>query len=207
MHPCVFFIASLPVLFLQEQLALLKAQGKPRPPSNKKKWVRRKVVDWQGMLVAYEVFNWFKEVQQAGVLHEDIEWPDNDVLSAAMHRFKTESKLHTGVLEKLTRTHDGKGGGGGGEVASFDALSQRQGADPTGYLVDLKSAIHLGFLDDVFGSHAKVLDGTRLTTMRNWVEVLSYVSLFDRSIDQSTDQSADLSTCPTFTLSFYALTD
>jgi thiol-disulfide isomerase/thioredoxin len=147
----------------KEQLAADKAAGRKRAPSNKKKWVRRKVADWQGMLVGYEVLKWFQQVQAQGILSEEIEWPENDVLSAAMHKFKTESKLHTGQVERVTTTSP-KG----------DAAAQRTRADPMGYLLDIKSAMHLAFLDDVFGGHAKVLDGARLSTMVNWVETLSY---------------------------------
>ena len=149
----------------KSELAEMKAQGKQRPSSNKKKWIRRKVVDWKGMLVAYEVFAWFRDVQAAGALSPLIEWPDMDTLSASMHKFKTESRLHTGQLEALTSSDAG---------GANDPLAKLQQSNPLGYLVDIKSAMHLGFLDDVFGGHAKVLNGQRLTTMINWVEVLSY---------------------------------
>jgi len=115
------------------------------------RWIRRGVATWQGMLVAYEVFDWFTALQQQGLLSPAIEWPSEDVLSTAMADFK-QSQKHTGT--------------------AMTTITQKP-ENPTGYLKDIEAALYMGLIDDVFGGH-KVLSGKRLQIMLNWIEVLTH---------------------------------
>jgi len=129
------------------------AEGKGKKKS--KGFARRGVVDWQGMLVAYEVLGWFKSLTTYGgpLEGKSISWAGDDELSQAMDAFK-KSKLHTG--QKL------------------DSAATSMGhLDPKGYLTDLDSAMLLGLVDDVFGGF-EVLEGKRLVVLVNWLETLAH---------------------------------
>jgi thiol-disulfide isomerase/thioredoxin len=121
----------------------------------KETFVRKGVKDWKGMLVAYEVLSWFKGLQQQGgpLAYRRILWPDDETLAESIAEFKKSSK-HVGVKQDPTTSTV---------------------SDPTGYLVDIESAVNLGLWDDVFGPASSVLDGKRLETLIHWVETLAHV--------------------------------
>ena len=49
------------------------------------------------MLIAYDVMEWFLGLQYHGLIHEDVEWPDDDTLATAMLEYKTTKVSHSRV--------------------------------------------------------------------------------------------------------------
>jgi len=126
--------------------------------ASKVKFVRRGVADWKGVLVAYEVVEWFKGLADGpyGPLKgRRIKWATDDALTAEINAFKA-SKAHTGAEpEKIVTTNS----------PTFD---------PLGYHKDIEAALMLGLVDDVFGTHTKILSGRRLETLVHFLEVASH---------------------------------
>ena len=59
----------------------------PRAPKNEaasKKFSRRPVATWQGVLIAYEIMQWFLEVQRSGLIRPEVTWAPEENLTAAM---------------------------------------------------------------------------------------------------------------------------
>ena len=119
----------------------------PRAP----KMMRRAVIrEWSGLLIAYEVVDWFHSLQSGPNAIYDagaITWPQPDELADAMRRFKTRGKTQ----------HD-------------SSLSRRP-ADPAGYLVDAELALAHGLTDHVFPHHDMPLEGQRLAAMLSWLDL------------------------------------
>jgi len=113
---------------------------------------RDSIAEWSGLLIAYEVVDWFKSLQRGPdkILPADIVWPRPDELGAAMRRFKARGKTQ----------HD-------------SSLTKRP-KDPAGYLVDAELALTMGLTDHVFPYAGVDLEGDRLKTMLRWLEVQAF---------------------------------
>jgi hypothetical protein len=65
----------------QPQIRLYKYDPSEKMRDMEGHFERSHVAEWQGALVAYEIFNWFKLAQAQGHLSADVEWPPNDNVS------------------------------------------------------------------------------------------------------------------------------
>ena len=133
-----------------------KEKARPLAPSSKKKGVasfsRQPLSQWQGVLIAYDVMEWFLGLQYHGLIHEDVEWPDDDTLATSMLEYKTTKAGQQGEkLEVITKWSD----------------------DPLGYLTDIDASFQMGLVDDVFAD-SPVLNGKRLTLLLNFLDVVAH---------------------------------
>ena len=114
---------------------------------------REAIREWQGMLIAYEIKEWFVNLKDGpdAVIDYPIEWPSAEALADAMHRFKLRGKTQ----------HD-------------SSLSRRP-TDPAGYLVDAELALTQGLTDHVFPYADMPLTGERLRLYLRWLELQSAV--------------------------------
>ena len=118
----------------------------PSPKAAATGFKREVAAEWQGLLIAYEVVNWFISLQQGGekLIDASVKWPDDDELGDAMRRFRARGK--TQVETSMTR----------------------RPADPAGYLVDARLALDQGLIDHVFPTSAP-LQGARLEALARWL--------------------------------------
>jgi len=109
---------------------------------------REVAAEWQGLLIAYEVVNWFTGLQQGEdrLIHESVQWPTEEDLGAAMRRFKARGK--TQVETSMTKPP----------------------ADPAGYLVDAELALVQGLNDHIFPTEAP-LRGARFNSLMSWIQL------------------------------------
>ena len=121
--------------------------GKPSPG-----FKREVVAEWQGLLIAYELVDWFKSLQSGpdALLHESIAWPDAGELGAAMRRFKAR-----------------------GQTQTETSMSQRP-KDPAGYLVDASLALEHGLTDHMFPKEGVPLEGDRLSALLSWLAMQAH---------------------------------
>jgi len=117
-------------------------------------FTRREVASWRGVLVAYEIFDWFLEVQAAGLVNETIAWPSDDALAAEMRAFKLSAGDHR--VETVAKL--------GGK---------RRKRTPRAYLEGVDRAWRFGLHDAVF-ERSDRLEGERLQAMADWLQALSY---------------------------------
>jgi len=134
-------------------IRLYKANKDATSPSKKQPGFKREVAaEWQGMLIAYEVVNWFIGLQRGRepLVHADVKWPDEESLGEALRRFKARGT--TQVETSMSKRPD----------------------DPAGYLVDAKLALQWGLGDHIFPT-AIPLSLARLASLQKWLELQSAV--------------------------------
>ena len=108
--------------------------------------------EWSGLLIAYELVDWFMQLQHgddALLPSTGIDWPSPEELGAAIRRFKARGKTQ----------HE-------------SSLSKRP-ADPAGYLVDAEAALAYGLVDHVFPHAGTPLAGERLQLQLQWLDLQS----------------------------------
>ena len=120
--------------------------GGPSGPKGKA-FKREPIREWSGLLIAYEVVDWFKSLQSGPnpILDYDIAWPSQEELGLAMRRFKARGRTQ------------------------HDSSLTRRPSDPAGYLVDAELAFSHGLTDFVFPYEGADLEGERLETAGAWV--------------------------------------
>lgn len=106
---------------------------------------------WEGMLIATDVIQWFKDVQKDGGFSNTVEWASNDELAKAMRAFKATGEAQYDPL------------------IVADVQQNR-----SGYLRDIQSALSMGLTDHVFQKD-ETLRGARLRTMIKWIAMTSKV--------------------------------
>jgi hypothetical protein len=125
---------------------------KPKAPASRSSgFTREPIAEWSGLLIAYELVDWFKSLQQSNekIIHPSVVWPSPDDLGDAMRRFRARGKTQ----------HD-------------SSLSRRPD-DPAGYLVDAELALTQGLVDHLFPHADAMLEGGRLTTLLRWLDLQS----------------------------------
>jgi len=110
---------------------------------------RYQTAAWSGMLMAWEVFTWFKQMQYQSKIHKSIIWPTDTEVAEGLLNFKKKG---------LTQVD---------HVINDIATLNR-----TAYLVDIKFALHQGLVDSVFKGKSE-LSGSRLRVMLKWLEVVN----------------------------------
>ena len=125
--------------------------GSQMPVSAKRGFKREPIAEWSGLLIAYEFVDWFKGLQTGPdpILGKSISWAPADELGAAMRRFKARGKTQ------------------------HDSSLTRRPSDPAGYLIDAELAFAHGLTDHAFPYADTDLEGARLTSMLNWLELQS----------------------------------
>ena len=116
---------------------------------------KREVIrEWSGLLIGYEVVDWFKSLQYGPVpiydSSADIKWPSAEALGDAMRRFKSRG------------------------TTQYDSSLSKRPKDPSGYLIDAELALTHGLTDHVFPYLDTPLEGDRLKTMLRWLDVQSH---------------------------------
>ena len=116
---------------------------------------KREVIrEWSGLLIGYEVVDWFKSLQYGPEpiydSSADIKWPSAEALGDAMRRFKSRGRTQ------------------------YDSSLSKRPKDPSGYLIDAELALTHGLTDHVFPYLDTPLEGDRLKTMLRWLDVQSH---------------------------------
>lgn len=115
--------------------------------SQEKKFHRREVASWQGVLIAYEVLGWFAWLQHNGYISKHIEWASDETLAEEMRQFK------------LAGDH------------RVDRATSKSPSDPRAYLDSVDAAWRMGLHDAVF-QRTDVLEQNRLLIMAEWLDAL-----------------------------------
>ena len=112
---------------------------------------REQVAEWSGLLIAYEVVDWFKSLQQGedALLDGNVTWAPDAELASAMRRFKSR-----------------------GRTQHESSLTHRP-SDPAGYLTDAEASFAFGLTDHVFPHASAPLEGDRLESLLNWLDLHS----------------------------------
>mmetsp|Transcript_6421 Transcript_6421/g.8236 ORF Transcript_6421/g.8236 Transcript_6421/m.8236 type:complete len:419 (-) Transcript_6421:164-1420(-) len=111
------------------------------------------IASWQGLLVAYEIFDWFKQCQHDGLLAQDIAWPADNLLAEYMLKFKQK--------------HD---------VRHDRATSKKMNYSPRLYLQAVDLAWRMSLHDAIFQRQEdddKILKNEALQCFRDWLQTLS----------------------------------
>ena len=112
---------------------------------------RESAAEWQGLLIAYEVMQWFVDQQSAGIISPEVKFPSDEVLAAAMRAVTATGRV------------------------SHDTAMEKRPADPGGFLIDAELALQYGLIDHVIGGsdvssgESPSLEGKRLESLLKWV--------------------------------------
>ncbi|KAL1522757.1 hypothetical protein AB1Y20_017729 [Prymnesium parvum] len=115
-------------------------------------WKREGAADWQGLLIAYEIMQWFIDQQGAGLVHADVQWPSPERLALEMRNLKSSGRT------------------------SHESTMQKRPEDPGGYIHDAELALQYGLIDHVMaapraGAMEPELSGERLLDLLRWVSL------------------------------------
>lgn len=110
---------------------------------------RRPVATWQGVLIAYEIMQWFAQNQARGVIRPHVKWANDEALAKEMQLFKMSGD------------------------AQHDQAVTKRSKDPQAYLQAVDVAWRMGLHDAVFQRH-ETLEGERLAAMLEWLDALGY---------------------------------
>mmetsp|Transcript_32168 Transcript_32168/g.88221 ORF Transcript_32168/g.88221 Transcript_32168/m.88221 type:complete len:578 (+) Transcript_32168:59-1792(+) len=118
-------------------------------------WKREGAAEWQGLLIAYEIMQWFIDKQGEGLIGSDVEWPSPDRLGQEMRALKATGKV------------------------SHESAMEKRPADPGGYISDAELALQYGLIDHVMSGSADgsepEISGPRLTQLLQWISLQSEI--------------------------------
>ncbi|KAL3932986.1 MAG: hypothetical protein SGPRY_000475 [Prymnesium sp.] len=124
-------------------------------------WKRESVAEWQGLLIAYEINQWFIDQQAAGVIQAGVEWPSPERLALEMRSLKASGRV------------------------SHETTMLKRPQNAGGYIHDAELALQYGLIDHVLmssssdGSSKPTLSGERLLSLLRWISLQQ--EMFPRS--------------------------
>ena len=135
-----------PLVRIYRAKHLLQGGGGGQP--QKGNFKREVAAEWQGLLIAYELVNWFVGLQTGPqkLIHASVAWPRDDELGEAMRRFKARG------------------------TSQVETSMTKRPSDPAGYMVDAELALVQGLTDHIFPTDAP-LDGARLDALLTWLDL------------------------------------